>query len=124
MRSDSVRLCVPAEASYARVVRMTASNLAVLCEMGVDDVEDVRMAAEEGFVYACCTRPEQCVVSFDLSPEQVRMSFSLGEADADESSETDLDLVELLLAAVCDDFGVTEDGSMLSLVKKVVAHAE
>ena len=37
---------------------MMAANLAVCCEMSVEDVEDVRMAAEEGFVYACATRPE------------------------------------------------------------------
>ena len=40
-----VKLSVPAEARFARAVRMTASNLAVCCDMSVDDVEDVRMAA-------------------------------------------------------------------------------
>ena len=120
MGSDSVCLRVPAVASFARVVRMTASNLAVLCEMDVDDVEDVRMAAEEGFVYACATAPETGDVSFELSPEKVRMGFTLGTADAEDNA--DLDLIELLLSAVCDDFGVSEDGSELTIVKKVSAH--
>ena len=39
----SVRLSVPAEPEFARVVRMTAANLAVLCDMNVDEVEDLRM---------------------------------------------------------------------------------
>lgn len=120
MSSDSVCLRVPAAASYARVVRMTASNLAVLCEMDVDDVEDVRMAAEEGFVFACATEPSACDVSFELTGEEVRMAFSLGDADAE--SNADLDLIELLLSAVCDDFGVSEDGSELSIVKRVSTH--
>ena len=63
----SVRLSVPAEPEFARVVRMTAANLAVLCDMNVDDVEDLRMAAEEGFVYSCATRPATCDVSFAIA---------------------------------------------------------
>lgn len=123
MLNDRVCLSVPAEASYARVVRMTASNLAVLCEMGVDDVENVRMAAEEGFVYACATRPETCDVSFELADGEVRMGFLLGDSDAEDAPETDLDLVEALLDAVCSDFGFSDDGSTLSLVLKAGTHA-
>ena len=49
---DQKRVCltVPAEPGFARIVRMTAASLAVTCDMGVDEVEDARMAAEEGFV--------------------------------------------------------------------------
>lgn len=121
MGSNSVCLRVPAEASFARVVRMTASNLAVLCEMDVDDVEDVRMAAEEGFVFACATGASECDVSFELSSGEVRMGFSLGADDAEV--EADIELIELLLSAVCDDYGVSEDGSLLSIVKKVSSYA-
>jgi serine/threonine-protein kinase RsbW len=123
MVSNSVRLSVPAEASYARVVRMTAANLAVLAEMGVDDVEDVRMAAEEGFVYACATAPEICEVTFYVSNDAIRIDFMLGDADAEDDDDTDLDLIEALLSAVCDDFGFSEDGANLSLVKKAATHA-
>ena len=51
MQPKTVQLSVPAEPAYARSVRMMAANLAVVAGMVVDDVEDVRMAAEEGFVY-------------------------------------------------------------------------
>ena len=47
---QTIRLTVPAEPAYARSVRMMAANLAVLGEMTVDDIEDMRMAAEEGFI--------------------------------------------------------------------------
>ena len=50
MDSDNVILSVPASAEYARSVRMLAASLAVTDDFSVDDVEDVRMAAEEGFV--------------------------------------------------------------------------
>ena len=57
---SAVRLSVPAEARYARLVRMTVANLAVLCDLGVDEVEDLRMIAEEGFVLSCATQPASC----------------------------------------------------------------
>ena len=46
---DQKRVCltVPAEPGFARIVRMTAASLAVTCDMGVDEVEDARMAAED-----------------------------------------------------------------------------
>lgn len=121
---SSVTLRVPAEARFARAVRMMAANLAVVCEMGVDEVEDLRMAAEEGFVFACSTHPASCEVAFELDEGEVRISFSLGDDDPDEATgATDIDLVELLLSAVCDDFGVSEDGGALRIVKKVGEHA-
>ena len=95
---------------------MCASSLAAVAGLSVDDVEDVRMAAEEGFVYACATGQDCVSCSFALDADELIMDFSLGEdlgaADADES----LDLVEVLLDAICEDFGITEDGRTLSLI--------
>ena len=67
MDEKTVTLSVPAEADFARSVRMMASTLAVCCDMSVEDVEDVRMIAEEGFVYSCATAPERVGVSFSLT---------------------------------------------------------
>lgn len=117
MPEQIVRLSVPARPDYARTVRMMAANLAVVCNMSVDDVEDVRMAAEEGFVYSCATAPESCDVTFELSEAQVRASFSLGAEPVDTSDDA-LGLAELLLSAVCDEHGLSDDGSTLVLVKR------
>ena len=115
MGEKSVRLSVPAEAEFARTVRMTASALSVCCGMSVEDVEDVRMIAEEGFVYACATEPAVVEVTFSLGERSMEMDFSLGAADpADDSIE----LVEALLDAVCDEFFESEDGSSLHLAKR------
>jgi serine/threonine-protein kinase RsbW len=85
--------------------------------MSVDDVEDVRMAAEEGSVYSCATAPESCEITFELSEREVRATFSLGSQPVDTSDEA-LGLAELLLSAVCDEHGVASDGSALVLVKR------
>lgn len=115
-----VRLSVPAEADFARTVRMMAASLAVECDMNMDEVEDVRMAAEEGFVYCCATAPQTCEVSFALSAGQVRTSFVLGPEEA-PAQDAALDLAELLLSAVCDEHGVSEDGTTLDLLKRAGA---
>ncbi len=135
MDSDNVILSVPASAEYARSVRMLAASLAVTDDFSVDDVEDVRMAAEEGFVYACSTMPPagSVEISFGIEPGEFTMDFVLGEYgddDAQEDPEADagqLDLVELLLSAICDDFSLVdyedEEGpfTTLHLVKRAGA---
>lgn len=112
--SSIVNLRVPAEPGFARSVRMCASTLAVSCGMSVDDVEDIRMIAEEGFVYACATEPAQVQVDFALAPSSMTLNFSLG---ASEPSEESLDLVEMLLSAVCDEWGLNDAGDALVLTK-------
>lgn len=122
-----IDLSVPAEPRFARSVRMLAATLAVDCDMSVDEVEDVRIAAEEGFVYTCSTAPAAVDIRFLLTGDAFEMEFKLGSAGAaDASLDVDavpLDFVELLLSAVCDDFGVSDDDSLLHLVKRIGAHA-
>ena len=114
MSEKYASLRVPAEAAFARSVRMTAAALAVSCDMSVEDVEDVRMIAEEGFVYTCATAPESVEVSFSLETGRMTMDFSLGEALPSDDS---VDLVRVLLTAVCDEFSFEDDGATLHLVR-------
>lgn len=118
MTRGSVTLTVPAEASFARMVRMCAANVAVLANMNIEQVDDLRMAAEEGFVLACATRPEACSIDFSLSQDEVRLSYSLGDGNLDEAvSAENLDLARILLGLVCDSQELTS--STLTLVKSI-----
>ena len=109
MTEKNVTLRVPAEASFARTVRMTASALAVAAGIeSVEDVEDVKMIA----VYACATAPDAVEVSFSLADGEVAMDFSLGAA---EPADDAVDLVRVLLSAVCDEFSLSGDGATLHL---------
>lgn len=126
---QTIKLTVPAEADYARAVRMTAASLGVVCEMSVEDIEDIRMAAEEAFVVSCATKPGTCDISFDLEGGSLAMDFSLGDHDPAEGSDQEelqaLDLAELLLEAVSDECDYTEDGKALHVVKRSAAkHGE
>lgn len=117
MQKRQVTLNVPPEADFARSVRMLAANLGVVCSFSVDDVEDLRMAAEEGFVYACATKPETCAVTFGLDDGAVEITYSLGDADASE--DEDIAYANLLLAALCDEYDVDTDKHELYLMKHV-----
>ncbi|MBR3385804.1 MAG: ATP-binding protein [Atopobiaceae bacterium] len=121
MSDQTISLSVPALPAFARSVRMMAANLAVIGEMTVDDVEDARMVAEEGFVCACATAPEPCEVTFTVSPGQLVMDFSLGSGiDVLSSADAAVGYSALLLAAVCDEYVVDEAASTLHLVKRAV----
>lgn len=110
MAESIVRLSVPAKPSYARTVRMLVANLAVLCEMTIDEVEDVRVIAGEAFAYVCATSPEVCDMTFGVEENGLSMSFSLGEVvpEDDEESREWVELTKLLLVATSDSFEVEE----------------
>lgn len=115
MGSQTIRLSVPAEPTYARSVRMMAANLAVVSGMSVDAVEDVRMAAEEGFVYSCATGGASCDIVFEVSAASIAIDFSLGTA---EPSQDDTGYATLLLGAVCDEFDVDPSAAVLHLLMR------
>ena len=115
--SEPIRLTVPAAPEYARVVRMCAASAAAVADLSLEDVEDVRMAAEEGFVYACATGQSSVDCALSLGDGSLELTYSLGD-DLEAADDGSLDLVEALLDAICEDFGITdgESGSELLLV--------
>ena len=119
--SHSISLSVSADPRLARLVRMTAANVAMLSSMSVDRVEDIRMAAEEAFIYACSVRPSrELPIRFDVDAQQVCMTFELGDFDFDDAgsaSET-ASYADLILGAVCDSYEKRSAPSALSLTLK------
>lgn len=103
----SITLSVSCDAGLARLVRMTAANVATLSSMSVDRVEDIRMAAEEAFIYACATAPDANLdIDFDVDGSHVAMTFTL---DADAFAEPGGEdptaaYADLILGAVCDGY--------------------
>lgn len=111
-----IHLSIPAEPAFARTVRMMAANLAVLCGMSVDDVEDMRMAAEESFVWCCATKPATCEIDFSLE-DGIAMELGLGQAEIAEDDQASV-YAELILSAVCDEYSCDRTAGTLSLKKR------
>ena len=113
---NSVSLRLEATPALARLVRMTAANIAVLSSMSVDRVEDLRMAAEEAFVLACSCIPGQMVtVDFDADDQHVGMTFDMGDAPIVEGASTYADLI---LTSVCDSYEKLSNPTRLVLDMK------
>lgn len=116
-----VTLSLNANPSLARLVRMTASNVAMLCSMSVERVEDARMAAEEAFIYACTSDPSgELDMDFAFDSDRVQIVCELVDAafaDATDDDPTSA-YAELILGSVCDEFSKREDNRALVLELK------
>lgn len=102
-----ISLAVTCDAHLARLVRMTAANVATLSNMSVERVEDIRMAAEEAFIYACSAAPgSSLTVEFDVDPAHVAMAFRLEAPTFPEPDGSDpaAAYMDLILGSVCDTF--------------------
>lgn len=123
MASDRITLTVPARAEYAKTVRMTASALVGRTGLTYDEVDDVRIAAEEAFVYACDHSDKTATVEmvFDLGDGEFAIRVSLGEHSrtADEEAERRAAYATFILQSVCDRFEMASDesGAHLTVIK-------
>ncbi|MGB4592403.1 MAG: ATP-binding protein [Coriobacteriia bacterium] len=131
MATDRVSLTVPARGEYAKTARMTAAELASRLGMSYDDVDDVRMAAEEAFVYASARLADDGVVSFTFTVEPDSLTINVGplpvsseEHDADGEAQDRY--AAFILESVCDTFHIhRESGTCtLSLVKRATFAGE
>ena len=123
MDPETVTLSVPTTPAYARSVRMLAANLAVVAGLSIDDVEDVRMAAEEAFVLASQGDLDTLEARFEVAEERLTMAFELGEGAtlAPEAAEDEeaVSYSELILAATADDYALDEGTGTLTITKSL-----
>ncbi len=124
-QKESVRLTVPARAEYAKIARMTAATLVANMDWSYDEVDDVRMAVEEAFIYAVGTEPTSGEIIFDFLVEEsmLEVDVTLGpEADRRvEEIEQHMMYASFILESVCDshDLVSTADGRrVLRLYKR------
>ncbi len=125
MNADRITLTVPSKGEYAKTVRMTAAVLVSRMPMTYDELDDVRIAAEEAFVYACDHAPESGTVNieFMVSSRTFEMKVLLADAlrTADEETERRAAYATFILQSVCDRFEMSSDqtGPYLRVVKRV-----
>lgn len=129
MGDDRITLTVPAKGEYAKTVRMTAAALVSRMGMSYDDLDDVRMAAEEAFVYACDSEPASGEVTIHFTPGSdlilIDVPLGAGGHAADEEAERRASYATFILQSVCDRFELSSDenGAWLRLEKRVAAES-
>lgn len=130
MTGDRVGLTVPAKGEYAKVVRMTAAALASRLGMSYDDVEDVRMAVDEAFIYAVdgAEQDRDLTMVFDLRDGALTITVDAGVCTdiTGEEAERRASLATFILDSVCDhyEFESEESGSRRLRITKQVKAAD
>lgn len=130
MSADRISLTIPARAEYAKAVRMTASALVGRMGATYDDLDDVRIAAEELFVYACDHAEDDADISMEflLEDEDVTMSVRLprGTRATDEDAERRAAYATFILQSVCDHYELSSDleGQYLKVRKHLAAELD
>jgi len=124
MQNETVTLIVPARSEFAKTVRMTAATLVSRTDMNYDEVEDVRMAADEAFVYAVETMEPGDDVRFEftISDDVLTIDVSLGNGGRASGDEAERSAVyaTFILESVCDSYQFVSDesGAHLRLTKR------
>lgn len=124
MHNETVTLIVPARSEYARTVRMTAATLVSRMDMNYDEVEDVRMAADEAFVYAVETLEPGADVRFEFQVIgdvlTIDVSLGTGARSTSEEAERSATYATFILESVCDSYQLVSDdsGAHLRLTKQ------
>jgi len=125
MGQDHITLTVPAKSEYAKTVRMTASALVSRMGMSYDEVEDVRMAADEAFIYAVETLSDGGEIRFEfvVDDSEITIDVAVGSQHPgdDEDAERRASYATFILESVCDsvEFASDERGPHLRLRKRV-----
>ncbi len=115
MSVEIISLNVPAQSSYARSVRMTAASLGVVAQMSIDEVEDVKMAAEEGFILSCLSGADQCSITFKVDDSALTMTFTLGDNNIEEFEE--FVYADMLLKSLSQSYTRDENSVHVTIVK-------
>jgi len=111
MLSDRITLTVPSRSEFAKTVRMTAAELASRLGMSYDEVDDVRIAAEEAFVYACdCADPSsEIVFAFTLGDGTLCIDVGPMETCCTSAGAPAEGYAEFILRSVCDEFSIERE---------------
>lgn len=120
---DRVVLSVPPKGEYAKTVRMTAAALGSRIGMTFDEVDDMRIAAEEAFVYACdrSSGAAPVDVAFEIGSGSLEMRVGPLAGDAVEAEDREGSrYAAFILESVADEFEMVTEagGSFVRVVKR------
>lgn len=127
--SDRVLLSVPAKAEFARTVRLTAASLAMRAGMTFDEVEEVKLATEEAFIFVGDRAGPAGSVDVAFEVDGSGMTVDVGPVAAGEEPGGDVaeraQFARFILEAVCDELTIEdrEQQCAVRLVKRAGAGA-
>ena len=114
-----VTLVVPPVAAMARVARLTASSVATLGDLTVDDIDDIKIAVSELItLFIQHDDPTEITLRFATSELDFSIEASMAVSGADLQGPEAL-LARAVLEAVCDSYDADAvDGRIVARVVK------
>jgi hypothetical protein len=115
MTAGPVTLTFPADAGMARVGRLTASSVASLADLNVDDIEDIKIAVSE-VVTLLIEHGNGGPVTLEFAANASSFTIA-GSATASGApiAEEDMALTAAVLDAVCGHHELTTDDGTIQI---------
>ena len=116
--ADHIQITLPAREEFARTLRMTAAALASRTGMSLDDVEDVRIAVEEAYLFAIGRVEPGSAVTYDFAVDDGQLSLEVGPLPSDREGSSDgheAGYARFILESVCDSYELEEQGAVCRL---------
>ncbi|MDO4483363.1 MAG: hypothetical protein Q4C54_02670 [Clostridia bacterium] len=113
-RENRITLCLPGQADHSLVLRTMVGGVAYLYDLSVDDMDDLRAAADEAF--DCLLHQGSTVESIttDILREDGRVSALLtaafGEKQTSAPGEEENEISLAVLKTIMPDVQLTVDG--------------
>ncbi|MGH9246643.1 MAG: ATP-binding protein [Acidimicrobiales bacterium] len=106
----TVELVVPADTRLVRVARLVASGVASTAGFDVEEIEDVRIAVDEGCAALIETGDgSSLLLSFELADDAMEVYGSAAARPSASFDPTRLSLSKQILAVVSDDHELATD---------------
>ena len=111
----TIRLSLPADASYASVLRTTAAAIAARCDLTYERVEDARLAIDEAFSQVLSFALPDATVdcAFEESPADLRFEIA-GPTSLESQLPTDT-FAWTVLSALADELRAEVAGGRLAI---------
>ncbi len=120
MKTETVKLELPAEAEFVVVARLTASGIASRSLSSLADLEDLKLAVAEACNLLIGLQAKMLSLEFETAPEalQVRLSGTNCTLPVPEA-DSDAGLPLVLMEAVVDSLEVTTEGDTVSVTLRL-----
>jgi len=124
LSSGPVTLVVPPAASMVRVARLTASSIASIADMSIDDVDDIKIVVSEMITLLIQSGNRSAItMRFEVIENALTVEASTPASSLD-LGRNDLALATAVIAAVSDshEIAFVDDRILMRVVKSNALH--
>jgi serine/threonine-protein kinase RsbW len=113
-----VELTVPCDSRWMRLVRLTASGVAVACGLPLDETEDFRLVVDEvcGALMEACAPAAAVHIAFAIAARAITVEGSTRADPLRDPDEVRGEVGRQILGVLASSHRLTRDGDRLALI--------